>query len=187
MSARRTPSARPKRQFWQAPPNGNSICIKFNTVLKIACNQETAYPVGMRQDLSPLDQKRQRLAAIGREQLIDLVAELWISVEALIDNAQKPRGPKSADASAKNSGVKLTKTWKEIIQRLSTYKHFRAADVILVSQALHKEGTISRTQTPGGARAQLCLLTKRGVIKRRGGGNYQVIPNAKCASDRPKR
>jgi hypothetical protein len=121
---------------------------------------------------------------MDKGELVDLVAKLWVSVEAMMDNTENSNMPGSESKARSNANLKFTKAWTAILRRLSTYRHFRAGDVILVSQELQREGTISRIQTPGGARAQLCQLTKKGAIKRRGGGNYQVTPQTKNALDR---
>jgi hypothetical protein len=139
----------------------------------------------MRDDVDRTEQKRRKLAAIGKEQLIELLVELWVSAESLVDGAaEAPR--RSAKDKSKFS-VRLTKTWTAILRRLSTFKHFRAADVILVSREFQNDGKISRIQTPGSARAQLCHLTRKGVIKRLGGGNYRVTEQTKNALEHSRR
>jgi hypothetical protein len=56
--------------------------------------------------------------------------------------------------------------------------------VILISRELRSSGKIDRIQTAGGARAQLCQLTKKRIINRIGGGNYKVADKTKAALTR---
>jgi hypothetical protein len=141
----------------------------------------------MRNDTDSIDQKRRRLAAIEKGQLVELVAELWVSVEALMQGTAKSSRSITGSKGRSEIGIKLTKAWAAILRRLSTYKHFRAADVILVSRDFQQHGNIGRIQTPGSARAQLCQLTRKGIIKRLGGGNYRVTEQTKAALEHLRR
>jgi hypothetical protein len=127
-----------------------------------------------------IEEKRRLLAAIDKEQLVLLVAKLLVSAEALLDSSALPNAAKPKP-NTKNVGLKLTKAWRLIMSRLANYAHFRADDVILVSRELQKDGAIAHIQTSGSARAQLCHLTRRGAIKRLGGGNYRVNEEIKVA------
>jgi hypothetical protein len=92
------------------------------------------------------------------------------------------RSPGGLPVSPINS-VRVSKTWAKILQRLSRYKRFRAADAVIESHRLLKNNQIGRPQTPGGARAQLSLLAKKGIVKRLGGGNYELTAQAKVRFD----
>ena len=141
----------------------------------------------MRDDIDPFEEKRRRLAGFDKPQLVELLASILVSVETLVgaDASQNQLSPISKGGG--ETEMKLTKSWMLILRKLSTYKHFRASDIILVSRELFKDDKISRIQTPGSARAQLCQLTKRGITKRIGGGNYRVTDQTKRALDRSRR
>jgi hypothetical protein len=141
----------------------------------------------MRNDSDSIDQKRRRVAALEKGQLVELVAELWVAVEGLVDGAADSSRSTTGSKSRSKIGINLTKAWTEILRRLSTYKHFRSADIILVSREFQKEGKINRVQTSGSARAQLCQLARKGIIKRLGGGNYRVSEDTKKALALSKR
>lgn len=138
-------------------------------------------------DTDSIDQKRRRLAGIEKDRLVELLAKLWVSVEAFLDDAVDSGQTPTNSKSTNRSDVKLTKAWTAILGRLSTYKHFRGTDIVLVSRELQKNGSINRIQTPGSARAQLSHLTRKGMIKRLGGGNYCVTEQTKAVLGQSRR
>jgi hypothetical protein len=133
----------------------------------------------MRNDSDLIEQKRRRLAGFDKQQLVDLLAYVLVAVETLGDGGSIR--PLTTTESGDRGDLKVTKAWALILRKLSTYKHFRATDAVLVSREFHKDGKINRIQTSGSARAQLCLLTRKGVIRRLGGGNYIVPDETKRA------
>ena len=131
--------------------------------------------------IDTIDEKRRRLASLDKDRLVELLAGFWTTVEDLLGDAADGGQARTKSKASNSAGIKLTKAWTAILRRLSSYDHFRASDVILISRDFEKTGEIDRIQTPGGARAQLCQLTKKGIIKRLGGGNYKVTEKTKAA------
>jgi hypothetical protein len=128
-----------------------------------------------------IDHKRRELTALDKQQLVELVAHILAAVEAFAEGNVHPIRLPDAPKGPNAEQLSLTKAWTLILRRLSDYKHFRANDVILVSREFERDGKISRVQSPGSARAQLCLLTQKGIIKRLGGGNYFIPDSTKQA------
>jgi len=125
-------------------------------------------------------EKSRRLASLEKDRLVELLAGFWITVEMLLEGQPSHSNGKTRDKSKAFPTVKLSKAWTGILRRLCTYKHFRASDIMLISREFEKSGEINRAQTPGSTRAQLSHLTKKGVIKRLGGGNYRVSEQTKA-------
>jgi hypothetical protein len=73
----------------------------------------------------------------------------------------------------------LSRGWITILKSLVGFKHFNASEIVLAANRLFKEKALKKKQTAGSARAQLSLLTKKGIINRRGGGNYSFSDEAK--------
>jgi hypothetical protein len=122
--------------------------------------------------------RRQRLAMLDRERA-ELAGELVAYEDALA---------KSSDGDATNleairepqQSLPVSRTWLTILSRLAEFTHFNANDIMLVARALHAENKLPKPQTNDGVRAQLSLFTKKGIIKRRGGGNYQLTDNTRA-------
>jgi hypothetical protein len=124
-------------------------------------------------------EKRRRLASLEKDRLVELLAGFWITIEMLLEDDPSNAARKTKSNGRTSNNLKLTKAWTAILRRLCTYKHFRASDIILISREFQKNGEVDRIQTPGGTRAQLSHLTKKGIIKRLGGGNYRISDQAK--------
>jgi hypothetical protein len=129
-------------------------------------------------------ERRQRLIALDRERSA-VQAELGVYEEML---ANLPDDPTAAaepttDSSHLDDRVKLniTRAWVAILDRLAPFKHFNASEVMLVARELFKEKILSKEQTKDGIRAQLSQYTKRGLIKRLGGGNYRLTEPTKAS------
>lgn len=119
---------------------------------------------------------RRRLAAAERVRdraYTELMAFLDTVTED--DIRQSSAGLPSAPLNV----IRVSKAWTKILQRLSQYKRFRVTDAVTESRRLFDEDEITRPQTSGGARAQLSLLAKKGIVKRLGGGNYELAAQAK--------
>lgn len=141
----------------------------------------------MHNGIDAIDEKRRRLADLDKDRLVELLAGFWVTVENLLDDSAVTGNVRAKSKSSNNVDIKLTNAWRAILLRLCGYNHFRATDVILISRELQSNGEINRVQTPGGARAQLCQLTKRQVIKRLGGGNYKVTDKTKATLKQSRR
>jgi hypothetical protein len=133
-----------------------------------------------------IGKRRQRLAAIDTERN-QLSAELT-ALEAALEHSQDPANeadlndanrPKSR--LSKRPSFNLSPTWVAILERLSGFQHFNARDVRQIAATLHREQTAIKEQTYGNVRVQFSLYTKRGILKRLGGGNYKVSEMAKIA------
>jgi hypothetical protein len=131
----------------------------------------------MQNEIDLFAQKRSRLASFDKEQLVDLLANILVTIEALGAGDGNSIASLAATTTGTKVELRVTKAWALILHRLSGYKHFRATDAVLVSREFYKDGKINRIQTGGSARAQLSLLTRKGIIKRLGGGNY-LVPDA---------
>lgn len=142
---------------------------------------------GMSNAIDAIDEKRRRLADLDKDRLVELLAGFWATVEDLLNDATVDDQVRTKSKGKKNADIKLTKAWAAILLRLCSYEHFRASDVILISREFHSDGKIDRIQTPGGARAQLCQLTKKRIIKRLGGGNYRVTEKTRATLKQSRR
>jgi hypothetical protein len=67
------------------------------------------------------------------------------------------------------------------------FSSFNASDVEIVVRAIRSdeenEEKKMRVQRAGNIRSQLSLLTRKGILKRRGGGNYYVTAQTKKLLD----
>jgi hypothetical protein len=127
-------------------------------------------------------EKRRRLAVLEAERaalLLDLGLAKGGHESAAAEG--RPMQPTLAERYPR-----VGRTWTLILTELRTYNHFRANDIGRVSYGLLKEGKILRLVSKGAARAQLSHLTKKGVVKRMGGGNYRLSERTKsiCNNER---
>jgi hypothetical protein len=123
---------------------------------------------------------RRRLAAAERQRdraYAQLMAFLDTVTEDDITRSSAPLPTSSINS------IRVSKAWTKILQQLCRYKRFRVSDAVIESQRLSKLDKIARVQTPGSARAQISLLAKKGIVKRLGGGNYELSAQAKVRFD----
>jgi hypothetical protein len=124
--------------------------------------------------------RRKRLAALDRERAV-LVGELTAYEDALARSTDHPADPTSFEAPKESEQfLPVSRAWLIILERLTTFPHFNTNDLMLVARELHAEGKLKKPQTNDGVRAQLSLYAKKGIIKRRGGGNYQLTENTRA-------
>jgi hypothetical protein len=109
--------------------------------------------------------RRQRLSVLERER-----STLESELRAYEDALAQAGGTAAVEDRSKCAS--LSRAWISIFKHLLGYKHFNASEIVLLANRLHKEKILKKKQSPGSARAQLSLLTKKGIINRRGGGNY---------------
>ena len=115
---------------------------------------------------------RQRLAALDAAQS-DAADELRV-YEAMLKVNDDELRPEVVELAIRKSLGNLSPTWLAILSRLCSYKSFRPNDVVLVARDLNKRNAAIKQQTLGNARFQLHAYTKRGLLERRGGGNYRL-------------
>lgn len=119
--------------------------------------------------------RRERLIVLDRERSA-IESELRAYEDTLV---QAGGTLPSASAERRPKCASLSRAWVAILQQLLGYKHFNASDIVLVGNRLNKEKILNKKQTPGSARAQLSLLTRKEIINRRGGGNYSFPEETK--------
>ena len=138
--------------------------------------------------------RRKRLAALDRERT-ELVGELVAYEDALAKSSDGSIDTTNVEALIETEqSLPVSRTWLTILSRLAEFAHFNANDVMLIARALHAEDKLPKPQTNDGVRAQFSIFTKKGIIKRRGGGNYQLTENTRALLEtsvekltRPKR
>lgn len=121
-----------------------------------------------------LDLKRE--LSVVEDRRGKLQQRLWASIEVLARENLKYDTLVDPPSQVLDG---VSKNWRAILGYFVDAKRFRAREVIHVSNRLHKEGRISRGQTAGSARFQLAALEKRGVLRRLGGGNYNLSDRAR--------
>jgi hypothetical protein len=129
--------------------------------------------------------RRRRLAALDGERA-KLIGELAAYEDALTNASD--RSIDFATLKKPTDGQKslsVSSAWRAILRRLANFKHFNASEVMLVARSLHADGILKKEQTNDGVRAQLSLYTKKGLIKRLGGGNYHLTNQTRAALEVP--
>jgi hypothetical protein len=123
--------------------------------------------------------RRRRLAALDHERAA-LLGEIAAYEDALARSTDGSEDPSSLSGPTEpQEFLPVSRSWFVILQRLAEFTHFNANDVVLIARALHQEGKLRKPQTNDGVRAQLSLYAKKVIVKRRGGGNYQVTEKTK--------
>jgi hypothetical protein len=105
-----------------------------------------------------------------RKALLEEVSEYEEMLNFELAMPQSERALKAMERRLGN----LSPTWLAILSRLLTYKHFRAGDVVLVSNELHEQQDAIKKQKRGNVRFQLSAYAKKKLIERLGGGNYRI-------------
>jgi hypothetical protein len=125
--------------------------------------------------------RRERLAALDSERA-KLVGELTAYQDALANSTDGSIDlTKLKEPAERYQPLPVFQAWLIILQRMADYKHFNASEVMLVARTLYDEGKLRKPQTNDGVRAQLSLYAKKGIIKRIGGGNYQLTDKSKTS------
>jgi len=134
-----------------------------------------------------IDDRRKRLIALERERA-KLVDELLRDVSALARAKMRSRDNREAhapDLEADPPPLRISRSWVCILKRLSGFRTFNASEVEIAVRALRaeekNEDKKMRLQRPGSIRSQLTLLTRKGILKRLGGGNYRISDQVKKA------
>jgi hypothetical protein len=127
-------------------------------------------------------ERRQRLAALDQERSV-VAAELGVYEDMLFNLRDDAAASELINESHLDHRVNLniTRAWVAILDRLATFKHFNASEVMLVARELFKEKIITKEQTRDGIRAQLSQYAKKGLIRRLGGGNYRLTESTKAS------
>ena len=131
-----------------------------------------------------IDDYRKRLIALDKERA-RLVDELFRDVARLAKTQADFHGGEIEEIG--RPPLRVSRSWASILKRLSGFTSFNAGDVEIVVRALRSEEENEekkmRFQKPGNIRSQLSLLTRKGILKRRGGGNYHVTAQTKKLLD----
>lgn len=119
-----------------------------------------------------IEVRRSRIAILDREReqlLVELIEfERALSLPGTQATHQRPVRP-----------LPVLGAWFAILQALAEYKRFNAKEVRLVAQKLFSDGVLKKELTRDGVRAQFSLYTKKGIIRRMGGGNYCLTEKTK--------
>ena len=124
--------------------------------------------------------RRQRLAALDKERAA-LVGELAAYEDALAKSGNESVDQTGADGTALIHSLAVSHAWRTILERMADFKYFNAGDVELAARRLHDDGKLKKPLTKDGVRAQLSLYTKKGILRRRGGGHYLLTDKTRAA------
>jgi hypothetical protein len=131
-----------------------------------------------------IDDYRKRLIALDKKRA-RLVNELFRDIATLAKTQTDFHGGEIEEIG--RTPLKVSRNWASILKRLSGFTSFNAGDVEIVVKALRSEEENEekkmRVQRPGNIRSQLSLLTRKGILKRYGSGNYRVTAQAKKLFD----
>jgi hypothetical protein len=131
-----------------------------------------------------IDDYRKRLIALDKERA-RLVDELFRDVATLAKTHANFHGGEIEETG--RTPLRVSRNWASILKRLSDFSSFNASDVEIVVRAIRSdeenEEKKMRVQRAGNIRSQLSLLTRKGILKRRGGGNYYVTAQTKKLLD----
>lgn len=115
--------------------------------------------------------RRKRLAALDSERA-KLVGELAAYEDALAKSATGSTDEAHIQKLQHEPLLSVSRAWLTVLQRMAGFKYFNASEILIAASALHQEGKLKKLLTNDGVRAQLSNYTRKGILKRRGGGNY---------------
>jgi hypothetical protein len=125
--------------------------------------------------------RRLRLAALDTQR-ITVAAELATLEDALAQATDHSiPSTNSPVATVDRSSLSVGTAWLTILERMAEFTHFNASDVGLAASQLYKDEKLKKPLTKDGIRAQLSILTRKRILKRRGGGNYLLTEETRLA------
>jgi hypothetical protein len=122
--------------------------------------------------------RRKRLAALDKER-IALNGEIAAYADALAKALDGSIDQTKLASITAGRPLPVSNAWRTILMRMATFAHFNSSEVMLAAQVLNQEGKLKKPQTWEGVRAQLSLYTRKGIVKRLGGGNYRLTDSTK--------
>jgi len=124
--------------------------------------------------------RRQRLAALDKERAA-LVGELVAYEDVLANSENEPLSETASGGAPLYHALPVSHAWRTILERMAAFRFFNAGDVELATRTLHNDGKLKKPVTRDGVRAQLSIYTKKGILRRRGGGHYLLTDSTKAA------
>ena len=130
---------------------------------------------------SQIAARRARLEALDVERAV-LVAQLAAYEDVLARSANSPAESITGESREQSPPtLSVSSAWFVVLKRMGDFTYFNASDLEVEALQLYKEEKLRKSLTKDGIRAQLSIYTKKGILKRRGGGQYLLSRKTRLA------